>query len=369
MRIQSGLVWTAAIVSSICFCGLLWLAGCDRGVKRPVSALSSASARAATFVGSEACRECHAREFIEHQATRHAATLRPMTSAALGAQVPPIGRVPGTDIVLTRLASGYGVTVAGETDEAMPVDLAFGSGKTGMSFVAYADDQTLLELRKSYFPRSKSWYTPGHEKRPVADVGMLYDLKAGQRCVLCHASSLVAGTVRPDPAHFGVGCESCHGAGSNHAESAARRGEQVVHLDRLEAAGAMKLNTLCGTCHRTAAEITLGTDQAKQTHRFQPYGLMLSKCFTKSGDRLSCITCHDPHRDYATDARGYDKVCSTCHVATPVAEKGQGSLCSVNPKEGCVKCHMPSRRVFEQTKVPTSMADHLIGIYKSKVSR
>ena len=37
-----------------------------------------------------------------------------------------------------------------------------------------------------------------------------------------------------------------------------------------------------------------------QTQRFQPYGLMKSACFLKSGNRLSCSTCHNPHRDVET---------------------------------------------------------------------
>ena len=114
--------------------------------------------------------------------------------------------------------------------------------------------------------------------------------------------------------------------------------------------------------------VKMGTEQEHMTNRFQAFGLTRSRCFQESRDKLSCVTCHNPHADAATDRRAYEKVCLSCHSgAPPTAKTEQGKICPVNRTSGCVECHMPTRPVFRSSIAPVTMAEHLIGIYK-KVS-
>ena len=88
---------------------------------------------------------------------------------------------------------------------------------------------------------------------------------------------------------------------------------------------------------------------------------------------MSCLTCHDPHRNSETSPAFYEAKCLKCHGSTPVpghrsVEPGLPSLeamrdvtkkvaCPVNPSRDCVSCHMPK----VQTSVPhTSFTDHYI---------
>jgi nitrate reductase cytochrome c-type subunit len=274
------------------------------------------------------------------------------------------------------------MAVYGHERDSIPVDNAFGSGKTGITLVAFVGSE-VMELNKSYFPHLKAWYlTPGHEKQKATDVGMMYKPDQSLQCVHCHAVTTPDSTLKPDPAFFGVGCESCHGPGSAHVE-AMRAGKPLgLSMERLQEWDATRLNTLCARCHRGRDDISMSSEQANQTNRFMPYGLMKSRCFLGSGNRLSCMTCHDPHGDAMTDPKGYEAACLSCHSGRAAATQPvsgnpsaipthttvkDGSLiarsCPVNRRHGCIGCHMPSRVVFPHSKVPTRMADHFIRIH------
>ena len=164
----------------------------------------------------------------------------------------------------------------------------------------------------------------------------------------------------PEPRFFGVGCESCHGPGGAHAQAMQKKDlSKGVLLTKLTGVGGAALNDACGKCHRTAASVeNLDAVAKASTQRFQPYGLSLSACFKKSADKLTCVTCHSPHADASTDTKGYEKTCLSCHTAP------QQKACPVNPKEKCVSCHMPTRKVFPGTDFPIAMADHFIRIYR-----
>src|SRR5207249_4108620 len=106
---------------------------------------------------------------------------------------------------------------------------------------------------------------------------------------------------------------------------------------------------LCAHCHNSDdPSIALGDPRSV---RFQTSTMTRSRCYTESGGGLSCITCHDPHRDAATAADGYEAQCLACHAAAapPASPRPRHAVlaaasrrvpCPVNPARGCLKCHM-----------------------------
>jgi hypothetical protein len=72
--------------------------------------------------------------------------------------------------------------------------------------------------------------------------------------------------------------------------------------------------------------------------------MRLSKCYLKSGRRLGCITCHDPHvQPSQTEAPAYFRQkCLTCHTekscAVPLSLRQRKT-----PPDDCAGCHMPKR--------------------------
>lgn len=314
---------------------------------------------AAHYVGDAACKGCHPRAFEEHAASRHAATLRPMRRDRLPPDFPGPQRFSdpetGIEYALTEHDGRFTLTArSGLGVQSREIDLVLGSGKWGMTFVAVEGEKRIRELRMSYFPARREWaVTPGQREPGSNPIGRRHEGTMAQRCLACHATVLSEAQTTPQEKFMGVGCEGCHGPGLPHV-LAARAGDPKRHVERMGTWDAARLNHLCGECHRSQREIDPLDELAlSQTQRFQPYGLMKSACFKKSGNRLSCLSCHAPHRDADRDPTGYERVCRSCH------DTG-GSRCPVNPRDGCVGCHMPQREVTRGV----TMADHWIRVFR-----
>jgi hypothetical protein len=243
-------------------------------------------------------------------------------------------------------------------------DYAIGSGHHAVTFVSVLDPDvpTVLEHRLTYFNRpggsSGLGITPGHETQPpppgLKPYGGELPARVGRECIRCHATQISAGDdQRFDEATMipNVSCERCHGPGKDHV-AAARRGSEESDLalpfgpGRWTAEGLLKM---CGACHRLPSAAQAGqirTDN-RLLIRFQPVGLMQSLCYQKSGGKLSCVNCHDPHARTSTDRPSYDVTCLSCHAEkarrTPAAEQGgtNSKPCPVSPATRCVECHMP----------------------------
>jgi len=100
----------------------------------------------------------------------------------------------------------------------------------------------------------------------------------------------------------------------------------------------------------------------KSSERFEinhhPYRLRQSACYTRSKDKVSCLSCHNPHRKVAVANRPahYRKVCLQClqrHNPRPVLSGPS----KVADRDG-VTCHMQQRRT--QDVVQLVMTDHYI---------
>jgi hypothetical protein len=350
---------------------LILFAGCAGHSARFAAPATSTLEPVAQYVGSEACAACHPREAEGHRGTGHAQTLRFMPSDAATTASPPVGAIPRSDLAIEGRGDGF-VVRNPLTRTYLPLTLAFGSGKQGFTYATTLDETTLFEMNYSYFPAGHKWYvTPGHGTAVLdrKSLGMNLSGPISRDCILCHATALPEASLRIEPKFLGVGCESCHGPGSAHIAAASTPGANDLRMASLVGLGGRQINSLCGRCHRTPGESERMPLDQRATQRFFPYGLAISRCFQKSQGRFTCITCHDPHRDLVNDAKFYEARCLSCHTARasdPTAPGGHAAqhvtICKVNPRSGCIGCHMPRRRSFPGTTLPIFMADHWIRI-------
>ena len=281
----------------------------------------------------------------------------------------------GDEIVFRR----YRTTVEG-----VPVDLfeqrvdwILGSGHHSRTYLYGTPGGELYQLPIAWYSQTREWrMAPGYDRADHEGVTR----RVRHECMFCHNAYPAAAPEKlsywrsqsfPRELPQGIGCQRCHGPGAEHARTQTR--DTIVNPARLPA---RLRNDICYECHMQptvvmsglrkfgrdiysfrpgqklddyAARIDITESGQPRAERFEinhhPYRLEQSRCFTASEGRLSCLTCHDPHRK-VTDAAHFRKACLSCHATAHRAT------------EDCAACHMPKRRT--QDVVHVVMTDHRI---------
>jgi hypothetical protein len=305
------------------------------------------------YIGSQACRECHPGAYAAFLGSGHARTFdlagRAPVARQLDGQSIDDPELPGVRWTFERGAAGDQLSLVrheGNVSRRMPLDFAFGSGRHAMTFVTLESEKPLrsLEHRITFFAAlDRLGITPGQrtadgDPREMRDGRELHE-EGTLRCFRCHVTRTSAdSTSKLDRETLipRISCERCHGPGRAHVDRMAFASDDPDYrrgLDHLDAAGEMHF---CGQCHRHPDHAPPGRilRDNPEIARFQPVGLMQSRCYQESAGAMRCVSCHDPHSRGRTDAAHYEAICLSCHNAQPQA------VCSVSPREGCIGCHM-----------------------------
>ena len=236
-----------------------------------------------------------------------------------------------------------------------------GSGKRGRTY--------LFERDGFWFESPVNWYT----RKQVWDMApsqidvheMPFTMLVSPDCLHCHASQ-VQPSLPGSRNHYrdqpflqtGITCASCHGDASAHV---AQNGKgPILNPAKLDAE---RRDSICLQCHlegETAVArqgfsmssfhpgnrlfdqaVFFARDKksdgtARSTSQWE--ALLLSACKRRSGDRLTCSTCHDPHESPAPERRVayFREKCLTCHGSPAFVAKHHPD------QPDCASCHMPA---------------------------
>ncbi len=343
-----------------------WRPSVIRGQWQPPGALSGGH-----YVGSKVCATCHTAEAAIQPGTPMAQTLSPIAQCQVLESHPRLSGQLGRYSYQITTEGGKSTYVVSDGSHSTTQTLlwAVGQGLGGQSYL-YNRGGVFYEARVSYFSQVGNLdLTLGHPHAEPAGLDEAAGRPLGEadvlKCFNCHSTG-AEGESGLQLAHRtpGITCEKCHGPGGEHVAAVQNGKMSNLHIFN---PARMKVDALvydfCGSCHRNAFDVANNKASGIATIRFEPYRLVLSRCFDGQDPRISCLACHDTHGQMEQTASFYDAKCLACHAGPhrpASAGKITGAQCPVGT-ENCVTCHMPK---VELPGDHFKFADHNIRIVK-----
>lgn len=327
-----------------------------------VGAAAGAQVQTAHYVGSKACELCHASIYNRWKKTRMANVV----------QNPKVN--PGAFLCDFSKPNPY------YKFRKQDIAFVYGSHWKQRYFIKRGDNYYALPVQwdivnrkwEPYHPHQGddwwvAYYPESQMKRPT-----------GPLCDGCH--SVNYNTETHIPTEWNVGCERCHGPGSEHVKNPANYMQNIVDPARLDFVHA---NDVCIQCHSQLQPLAnpirgvyydwavgyqpgdglsdyvrlqphkLGTtnffywaDGSAHKNREQGNDFVQSVMYTHG---VTCFACHDPHGTDNNDllVKPANELCLTCHG--PHSPNGpRGSTIEAHthhppasPGSECIACHMP----------------------------
>lgn len=282
------------------------------------------------------------------------------------------------------------------------IDYVVGSGNQTRSYILDRDG-FLYEAPLTWYVSKKIWdvspgYDEGHNAR--------FSREIGEECMACHTGNFefVEGSKhRFHKIDMGIDCERCHGPGAEHVKKMQAEDEvDVSKKTDYSIVNPAKLGIdaqfdVCQQCHLQGTVVL--ADEKKSVRDFRPamalsdiysvfveknkdensFGiashadrLKQSQCFIQSKGKLTCTTCHDPHKSiHKTDTTLYVKQCQNCHNAHNAAAVSKKSCTAAMAEKekvqgNCITCHLPKGGTNDIPHV--SFHDHKIRVVENKAT-
>ncbi|MDM8519693.1 cytochrome c3 family protein [Anaerolineales bacterium HSG6] len=284
------------------------------------------------YVGSDRCGGCHEEKYFSWRETLHAKMIQDPT-VDLDAVVGDFNQ-PDTDLTFSRDVVSYTI-----------------GNRWKQQYITKSGADEFHVLPAQWNIEAKEWVSyasPDEDWR--------------QACGSCHVTGLDTQTW--GFAEFGVGCESCHGMGADHANDP----ENVNLFTEVD-------DQVCGACHSrgvspdgfdfpatyrpgdtltdhftfTSDKNDLWPDGSAKKHHQQYIDWQQNKVMRLSG-KVNCVTCHAVHDSGTSHSQliePIENLCIQCHSDkkaiinhTPYHDQAIN-----NYQFNCADCHMPNMAI------------------------
>ena len=228
----------------------------------------------------------------------------------------------------------------------LPIEVIMGGKRHVLGFLSRIQQLDGIPLQRPALIQARYAWSEAHNKLVLAPgcsperprsyqtaFGITLSPGYEARCLECHGRPDTLGAGKQG----GVRCETCHGPGSQHLQAVGKGTpwQGIVNPKRLSTDEGIEI---CAQCHVGLTKFSDPTPDDLLIAN-QVVALKSSECFIQSGKRLSCTTCHNPHKDAENADESSIKACLSCHST---AVKPHAAICPVNASGACIGCHMPS---------------------------
>jgi hypothetical protein len=389
-------LWLGPSLATISLLGLAWV-----GAQATESSPEQSKSPASEYVGSRACAECHKeiyKTYLQTAMGRSMSQVSPewlrnrTTSGSVRDKNNQLQfEVYIQDGKLYQTEHQTGSDGQEAFRDSHELEWIIGAGENGFGGLV-RQGEYMFQAPLSFYSKPGTWeLSPGYEienpgfNRPILPA-----------CISCHSgrpNAIPDGNGRfENPPFFelGIGCENCHGPGLAHVlarqtdlDADSGPDPSIVNPASLTPRLA---DNICMSCHQTGDARIL--KPGKHPGDFRPgdpldetmsilmvppkresppqadllehyYSMTLSKCYRGSGERMRCITCHDPHVEPGREeaAEYFKKKCLTCHSKTS-CKLSLHLRKQQKPPDDCAGCHMKKRDVQEISH--SSITNHRI---------
>ena len=343
--------------------------------------VSVAAVEGAAFTGSQACQDCHAKEYKEWSASGHANMLRPVSPGIVkadfsGLEIPYEGvevedadknKVKINPRVKVETKDGkYFVTLldvdSPENTQSYEVVEVLGSLWEQQYYVKVGDKifpspvrwvENDKQWRKAAF--APFWWTADGtpDGRPKKPEEMPAKQTVDYQCNGCHTTAFSAkkddqGKYSFSRQEGGIGCEACHGPGSKHVAAQGQGG--ILNPAKL---GTWQQEQLCGQCHSRVTSkqdkdfafplgFRVGQTDLQDRVEFWTYSTKPGNFWPNEDAKKNRQQYHDTMRSGHMAA---GVTCSTCHLDH--ATMHQKSSLKLSREQQCIGCHTAQKALFE----------------------
>ncbi len=370
-----------------------------------------------TFVGSEECRDCHRNEYDKWKGSHH------QLAMAVASKETVLGNFSDTEFshfdVTSRFYQKdgqYRVTTQGPGGEMADYQIThtFGWYPLQQYLIPFPGGR-LQCLPIAWDDKEKRWFHL-YPESAISPEDWLFWTNNSQNwnamCAECHSTDLQkkydskSDTYQTVWSEISVGCEACHGPGSNHVAWAnlPEMGRPTIanfalHVTTRGLTSAQQIQ-LCAPCHARRMSLDdnihshtdfldYGVPQLLSEGMYFPDGQILDEVYVYGSfvqskmhaREVRCSDCHDVH-SIGRVKKG-NSLCLQCHKAAvydssdhhfhkkpgesgkPIVGKNGEVLFEVGTGAGCEACHMPGRTYMGVDYRP----DHSFRIPRPDLSR
>lgn len=322
---------------------------------QPIS--SKILASASSYIGSESCASCHSEAYQSWQGSHHQlAMAEPSAQTVIGNFDNRVHVTSPVTSKFFRQNGAYTVATDGVDNALVEYSVRYtfgisplqqylvdvGGGRLQALPLAWDTRKSNVTSPKGLIPigQNRGWYHLNPQSSGLAG-DVTHWTKGGQNwnhmCADCHSTSVtkgynpVADTFDTQFAEISVGCEACHGPGSEHREMPSQSYPMLSSTSNT----AVAEQNACASCHSRRAQLAEGFAPQQSFLDFYQPALLDQGLYHPDGQILDEVYVYGSFAQSKMHVQGV--TCSNCHDAHTAQLKFQGNAL-------CTQCHNPAGR-------------------------